>query len=80
MTQRYKDALACNDGAINPVAICNAIIRAVKEIDGEKGDRLNDPAVVIMVHQLASITGAINLSTERYCEHITVLTSAFIKD
>lgn len=80
MTQRYKDALACNDGAINPIAICNAIIRAVKEIDEERGDRLNDPSVVIMVHQLAHITGALNLSTEKYCEHITVCTAAFIKD
>lgn len=80
MTQRYKDALACNDGAINPVAICNAIVSAVKEIDGEKGDRLNDPAVVIMVHQLAHITGTINLSTEKYCKHLAVCTAAWIKD
>ena len=57
MAQRHKDALTCHDGAINPIAICNAIANAVKEIDKENGDRLNDPAVFIMVYQLAHITG-----------------------
>lgn len=56
MAKRHSDALAIQDGACNPVAICNSISSAVKEVYAEGGgtdEARADPAIRLMVHQLA---------------------------
>ena len=69
MANRHKDALACNDDCIvEPIAICYAIIRAVKEIARERGNRLNDPAVVILAAQLAYVTGVRTYSVNEFAK------------
>jgi hypothetical protein len=55
--QRHRDALAINDGACNPIAIVNAMRRAVAEIQAEPHNDTeaicNDPALRLMTMQLA---------------------------
>ena len=55
---RNKDAIAISDGACNPIAIINAMQRAVQEIN-DKGTNeiLDDPALKLMTHQLAFLQG-----------------------
>ena len=59
--KRNSDALAIQQGACNPSGICHAIIKACQEIRDEPNsgtDRIrNDPAVRLMVHQLAYLCG-----------------------
>lgn len=62
MSQRHKDALGIAAGACNPLAISNAISRAMNEIREQDGgwsttDMTNDPAIKHMVAQLAYICG-----------------------
>jgi len=64
MAKRHKDALAIQEGACNPSGIANAIVRAQREILDEPGSRgtdsvTSDPAVRLMVHQLAYICGVV---------------------
>lgn len=58
MAKRHDDALAVQAGACNPIAIALAIASACREIAAEPGhigtDQIKrDPAVQLMVHQLA---------------------------
>lgn len=63
MLNRYAQALFIDyPGACNPIAIANQIVEAIKEVRNEPGFRgtasiTGDPAVQLMVHQLAYITG-----------------------
>lgn len=61
MAQRHQDALNVTAGACNPIAIANAIVRASREITDQPGkgtdDVGKDPAVRLMVHQLAYLAG-----------------------
>lgn len=61
MTQRHQDALLIAEGASNPIGIANAIVRACREITDQPGkgtqDVRKDPAVRLMVHQLAYLVG-----------------------
>lgn len=57
---RYRDALMISDGACNPSGVALAIAQACREIHATGGDTkaiANDPAVRLMVHQLAFICG-----------------------
>ena len=62
MAKRHDDALAIQKGACNPSGIAHSIINACWEIRAEPNhtgtDQIkNDPAVKLMVHQLAFICG-----------------------
>jgi hypothetical protein len=60
MVKRYRDALAIQEGACNPSGIAHSIIDACREIYDAKGgtDTIrSDPAVRLMVHQLAFLCG-----------------------
>lgn len=65
MAKRHNDALAIQHGACNPSGIALSIVEACREIraqsyyNGTK-DITSDPAVRLMVHQLAYICGIIN--------------------
>jgi hypothetical protein len=55
---RFHDALIVQDGACNPIAIVSAIERAIKEVGGTSvgtAELTGDPAVRLLVHQLAFI-------------------------
>ena len=59
---RHSDALAISAGACNPLAIANSIARGLNEIKDQCGgystnDMTSDPAIRLMVSQLAYITG-----------------------
>ena len=63
MSKRHKDALFIQLGAVNPSGIAHSIIAACAEIREEPGFRgtaqiCNDPAVRLMVHQLAFLCNA----------------------
>ena len=56
--QRFTDALAINEGAVNVQAISRALVRASREVVHERvGTAAKDPAVILIVHQLAHLTG-----------------------
>lgn len=60
MSKRHRDALAIQGGACNPSGIAHSILDACREIRAEPGgggDITKDPAVRLMVHQLAFICG-----------------------
>ena len=59
---RHSDALAIQGGACNPIAIVNSLVRGINEIRDEVGGLtpptdyiLSDPALRLMVHQLAHL-------------------------
>jgi len=72
MAKRHRDALAIQRGACNPNGIVNSL--ALKKISAEPNfrgtrDLTGDPAVRLMVHQLAYITGIGDLThTEHYTD------------
>ena len=56
MSRRNSDARAIQLGAVNPSGICHSILNACTEVrdDGGGTDQLrSDPAIRLMVHQLA---------------------------
>lgn len=59
MAKRHRDALAITSGACNPSAICCSLVAAFAEMrENEKAGTkqlCDDPAVRLMVHQLAYI-------------------------
>jgi hypothetical protein len=64
--KRFSDALAIQEGACNPIAIANSIVAAIKEIREAPGHTgtaqiTGDPAVRLMVHQLAFICNVSSL-------------------
>jgi len=59
MSKRHKDALAIQEGACNPSGIAHAIVNACRETREQNGSPSSDPAVRLMVHQLAFICGVI---------------------
>ncbi len=59
MTTRHKDALTIQN-ACNVSGVAHAVIRACQEVRDEGGDGnalYKDPAIRLMVHQLAFLTG-----------------------
>jgi len=78
MTSRFGNAIAANQGACNPSGIAIAIVEACKEIretPGHTGTKqiTSDPAIRLMVHQLAYICG---LDTRLECQDYTTLVDA----
>jgi hypothetical protein len=59
MSKRHRDALAIWQGACNPTAVANSIVGACQEIREGTDARCNDPAVRLMVYQLAYLCGVI---------------------
>lgn len=69
MGKRHTDALAIQEGACNPSGIAHSIVEACQEIRAEPSyDGTNfithDPAIRLMVHQLAYICGIISGAEE----------------
>jgi hypothetical protein len=65
MSKRHHDALAIAAGACNPSGIAHSILEACQEIRGEPDNSKRgtvgitaDPAVRLMVYQLAFVCGA----------------------
>ena len=56
--KRWKDAAAILEGAINPIAIANALSKACKEASDEGEDSHHDPACRMIVYQLAHLMRA----------------------
>src|SRR5215467_14068221 len=66
---RFRDALVIvNPGACNPSGIAHSIIEACREIREyePKGSTADDPAIRLMVYQLASVCGVADYALERY--------------
>jgi hypothetical protein len=66
---RFRDALAIvNPGACNPSGIANAIVEACREIRDHEptASTAHDPAIRLMVYQLASVCGVADYALERY--------------
>ena len=60
MAKRHKDAIGIQQGACNPIAIVGCLAEAIAEVRAEGGGTtaiLSDPAVRLITHQLAWITG-----------------------
>ena len=57
-----------NPGACNPSGIAHSIIEACREIRQHepKGSTADDPAIRLMVYQLASICGVVHYALERF--------------
>jgi hypothetical protein len=56
--KRHKDALAIQQqGACNPSGIAVSIVDACRAVHQERGSPASDPAVRLMVHQLAFVCG-----------------------
>lgn len=67
-SMRYKDAIAISDGAVNVQAIANAIASGAKEVgDQQIGTATDDPALMLMSHQLAHLFRvAVTMDMSRY--------------
>lgn len=66
---RFRDALAIvNPGACNPSGIAHSIVEACCEIREHEpvASTAHDPAIRLMVYQLASICGVADYALERY--------------
>lgn len=91
MPNRHTDALAIAAGACNPLAITNSIARGLNEIREQPGgwstaQMTSDPAIRLMVSQLAYITGiwggVSNFAKGddfRQCEQACVTMSEWVK-
>lgn len=64
MARRFRDATLIQQGACNPSGVANSIVRACREVHEEKGDTRTDPAIRLMVHQLAFICNVRQLDDE----------------
>ncbi|HEV2225028.1 MAG TPA: hypothetical protein VGR84_18700 [Candidatus Acidoferrales bacterium] len=56
MAQRHKDALMISDGACNPSGIAHSLVAACKECIDSGTSQDSDPAVRLIVYQLAFLT------------------------
>jgi len=66
---RFCDALAIvNPGACNPSGIANSIVEACREIREHEptASTAHDPAIRLMVYQLASVCGVASYAIEQY--------------
>jgi hypothetical protein len=66
---RFRDALVIvNPGACNPSGIAHSIVDACREIREHEpaASTAQDPAVRLMVYQLASVCGVADYALERY--------------
>ena len=66
---RFRGALVIvNPGACNPSGIAQSIVEACRETREyeHNGSTVNDPAIRLMVYQLASVCGVADYALERY--------------
>jgi hypothetical protein len=68
MNKRFRDALAIQEGACNPSGIAHSIAEACREIRETPGfsgtaQITSDPAIRLMIHQLAFICGVHELES-----------------
>ena len=66
---RFRDVLAIvNPGACNPSGIAQSIVEACREIREyeHNGSTVNDPAIRLMVYQLASVCRVAEYALERH--------------
>jgi hypothetical protein len=70
--KRFSNALVIDSpGACNPSGIALSIVEACRQCRSEgygTAQICDDPAIKLMVHQLASITGVLNLSLDEYSQ------------
>lgn len=55
MATRFQDALLIQQGACNPSGVTHALLNACKECIEEGTSQRTDPAVRLIVHQLAHL-------------------------
>jgi hypothetical protein len=66
---RFRDALVTVSlSACNPSGVAHSIVEACREIRQHepKGSTADDPAIRLMVYQLASVCGVADYALERY--------------
>lgn len=68
MSKRTKDAIEIQDGACNPSGIARSLVVACRECLDEGVDQRTDPAVRLIVHQLAHLC-AIHEIDNSYATH-----------
>ena len=70
MSNRFQKALGIQEGACNPSGIAHALLEACQECIKENVSQHDDPAVRLIVHQLAHVAGVdeINESFTLYSE------------
>lgn len=61
MSNRYRDAIAAQQGACNELAVANALVSAIREVRAEGGSARQDPAVRLIAHQLSFLLGVAKL-------------------
>jgi hypothetical protein len=79
---RFEDALAIQEGACNPSGIARTLLRAINACHRENVSTSEDPAVRLIVRQLAHICGVheINHTPDTYgrlCDECQVKSDAF---
>jgi hypothetical protein len=62
MPNRHKDALQIQQGASNPLAVANALVCAIREVNDERGSARTDAAVLLIAHQLEHLLRSKTLS------------------
>lgn len=83
--KRHKDALFIQAGACNPSAIALTFAEACREmraLPGHKGtnELRQDPALRLMVHQLAYLMGISEYETDALSYNRDVTACEFLKD
>jgi hypothetical protein len=78
MAKRHRDALAIQEGACNPSGIAHSIVTACQEIRAEPNHTgtaqiTSDPAVRLMIHQLAFICRANDDQIGEDYHHLTTV-------
>ena len=66
MTNRFQDALAIQLGACNIAGMARTLVSACDEVTATHGFIPNDPAIKLIVHQMAYIAGIISGVEEFY--------------
>lgn len=61
MRNMFDNALYISDGACNPSGICHTLLETIAELREAGESTENHPALALMVHQLAHITGALTI-------------------
>lgn len=61
---RYNDALMIQESACNPKGIANTFLERAREIEGGTDDIKNDPALRLIVHQLAFLMGVYQIDND----------------
>lgn len=58
--RRFSDALGIQEGACNPSGMAHSLVNACRECIAEGVTQRDDPAVRLIVHQIAYIVGVTN--------------------